>query len=160
MGIKLVAFYWGRNINWGCLRIKCWGRYLWLRGTGKQLTAGECIVWRLREWTGDIWGSYEEYRLVRCDVTAVWHCAAGGCLCTNAPEYSSAITHTFTINSVIVFAISHMLSAIYWNSNECSGSTSGWSGGILLKIYNLHWSHNSTKDANMVAIGKLLRATT
>ena len=155
MGIKLVAFYWGRNINWGCLRIKCWGRYLWLRGTGKQLTAGECIVWRLCEWTGDIWGSY-----VRCDVTAVWHCAAGGCLCATVPEYSTAITRTFAINSVIVVAISHTLSASYLNSNECSGSTSGWSGGILHKIRTFHWSHTSTKNANVVGISKLLRAPT
>ena len=36
-----------------------------------------------------------------------------GCLCRNVPEYSSAITRTFTINSVIVVAISHILSAIY-----------------------------------------------
>jgi len=84
---------------------------------------------------------YEEYRLVRCDVTAVWHCAAGGCLCTAVPEYPSAITRTFAINSVIVVVMSHILSAIYWNSNESSGGTFGWNGGILLKIHSFYWSH-------------------
>ena len=48
-----------------------------------------------------------------------------GCLCTIVPEYSSAITRTFAINSVIVVAISHILSSIYWNSNESSGNTRG-----------------------------------
>jgi hypothetical protein len=37
----------------------------------------------------------------------------GGCLCGVVPEYSTAITRTFAINTVIVVAISHMLSAIY-----------------------------------------------
>ena len=77
-----------------------------------------------------------------------------GCLCTIVTEYSSAITRTFAINSVIVVAISHILSAIYWNSNESSGCTSGCNGGILLKIRNFHWSHTSTKDVNMVVSGK------
>jgi hypothetical protein len=72
----------------------------------------------------------------------------------NVLEYSSSITRTFAINSVIVVAISHTLSTNYVNSNESSGGTSGCNGGILLKIHNFHWSHASTKDANMVAIGK------
>ena len=78
----------------------------------------------------------------------------GGCLCTIVPEYSSAITRTLAITSVIVVAISHILSAIYLNGNESSGSTSGCNGGISPKIHNFHWSHTSTKDANMVVIGK------
>ena len=48
-----------------------------------------------------------------------------GCLCRNVPEYPSAITRTFAINSVIVVAISHILSAIYMNSDESSGGTFG-----------------------------------
>jgi hypothetical protein len=75
-------------------------------------------------------------------------------LCTTVPEYSPAITHTFPINSVIVIAISHILSAIYLNSNESSAGTFGCNGGIFLKIHNFHWNHTSTKDANMVVIGK------
>jgi hypothetical protein len=85
-------------------------------------------------------------------------CATGrlylGCLCGNVPEYPSAITRTFAINCVIVVAVSHTLSAIYWNNNENSGGISCWNWGILLKIHNFHWSHTSTKDTNMVAIGK------
>jgi len=91
---------------------------------------------------------------VRCDVTAVSHCAAGGCLCTNVPEYSPTVTRTFAINCVIVVAISHILNAIYLNSNESFGDTSGCKGRILLKIHNFPWNHTSTKDANMVVIGK------
>jgi hypothetical protein len=45
-------------------------------------------------------------------------------------------------------------------SNESSAGTSGCNGGILLKIHNFHWSHTSTKDANVVVIGKHLRSTT
>ena len=56
-------------------------------------------------------------------------------------------------------AISYLLSAIYWNSNESSGCTSVCNR-TLLKIHNFDWSHASTKDANVVAISKLLRATT
>ena len=82
------------------------------------------------------------------------------CLCRNVPEYPSAITRTFPINSVIAFAISHILSAIYLNSNECSDGTAGCDGKILLKIHNFLWSHTSTKSANMMAIGKLPRTTT
>ena len=104
--------------------------------------------------TGEIWGYHEEYRLVRCDVTAVWHCAAGGCLCRIVLEYPSAITRTFAINSVIVVAISHTLSAIYLNSNESSGGTSGCNRGTLHKIHNFPWSHTSTKDTYIVVIGK------
>jgi hypothetical protein len=77
-----------------------------------------------------------------------------GCLCTIDPEYPSAITRTFALNSVIVVAISQTLSAIYLNSNEFSSSNSGCNGGILLKIHNFHWSHTSTNDVNMVGIGK------
>jgi hypothetical protein len=77
-----------------------------------------------------------------------------GCLYTIVPEYSPAITCTFVISSVIVVAISHILSAVYLKSNESSGSTSGCYGGIFIKKHNFQWSHNSTKDANMVAFGK------
>jgi len=72
----------------------------------------------------------------------------GGCIscfCKIVPEYSSAITRTFAINSVIVMAISHILSASYLNSNETSSGTSGSNVEILLKIHNFHWSHTSTK---------------
>ena len=69
----------------------------------------------------------------------------GGCLCRIVPEYSSAITRTFTINSLIVVAISHTLSAIYLNSNESAGGTSGCNGGIFRKIHNFHWSHTPKK---------------
>jgi len=65
--------------------------------------------------------------------------------CTIVTEYSSAITPTFAVNSVIVVAISHTLSAIYWNSNETSARASVCNGGILLKIHNFHWSHNFKK---------------
>ena len=57
----------------------------------------------------------------------------GGCLCRIVPEYSSAITRTFTINNLIVVAISHTLSAIYLNGNESAGGTSGCSGRIFRK---------------------------
>jgi hypothetical protein len=70
----------------------------------------------------------------------VCHFAAAGCLYTIVTEYPSTITRTFAINNVIMIAISHKLSAINWNSNESSGGTSGCSGGILLKIHNLHWT--------------------
>jgi len=59
-----------------------------------------------------------------------------GCQCRTVPEYSPTITRTFAINSVIVVAISHILSAIHCNCNECSGGTSGFNGGILIKIHN------------------------
>jgi hypothetical protein len=55
------------------------------------------------------------------------------------------ITRTFAVNSVIVVAISHILSVIYWNSNEYSGGTSGCNGGLFLKIHNFHWSHTLHK---------------
>jgi len=70
------------------------------------------------------------------------------------PEYSSVITRKFAINSLIVVAISHILSAINLNSSESSADTSDCNGGIFLKIHNFHWSTPSTKDANMLAIGK------
>jgi len=57
-------------------------------------------------------------------------------------------------------AVSHMLSAIYWNSNESSGGTYSCNGVISLKIHNFHWNHTSTKYANMVVVGKHLRAPT
>jgi len=75
----------------------------------------------------------------------VSHCAAGGCLCTNVPEYSPTVTRTFAINSVIVVAISHTLSAIYLNSNELSVGTSGCNGGILLKIHDFTGATPSQK---------------
>jgi len=53
-----------------------------------------------------------------------------------------------------VVAISHILSANYRKSKEFSAGTSGYKGAILLKIYNFHWSHTSTKDENMVEMGK------
>jgi len=76
-----------------------------------------------------------------------------GCLCKNVPEYSSTVKSTFAINTVIVVAISHILNVVYLNSNECSGSTCGCNGEILIKTHNFQWSHTSTKDANMVVIG-------
>jgi hypothetical protein len=59
-----------------------------------------------------------------------------------------------------VVAISHILSANFWNSNESSGGTSGCNGGVFLKIHNFLWSDTSIKYANVVVIGKLLRAPT
>jgi hypothetical protein len=53
-----------------------------------------------------------------------------------------------------VVAISHIMSAIYWNNNELSGGTYVCSGGIFLKIHNFLWNHISTKDANIVTNGK------
>ena len=41
-----------------------------------------------------------------------------GCLSRIVPEYSSAIKRTFAINSVIVVAISQILSTIHLNSND------------------------------------------
>jgi hypothetical protein len=34
MGVNLGHPYWGRNVGWRCLRIRCLGRYLGLRETG------------------------------------------------------------------------------------------------------------------------------
>ena len=65
--------------------------------------------------------------------------------CTIVTQYSSAITRTFAVNSVIVVAINHTLSAIYWNSNESPAGASGCNEGILHKIHNFHWSHNFKK---------------
>lgn len=36
MGVQLGQFHWGKNKDWGSLRIICWGRYLDLRGSSKQ----------------------------------------------------------------------------------------------------------------------------
>jgi hypothetical protein len=80
--------------------------------------------------------------------------AVSWCISRNILEYSSSITRTFVMNSVIGVAISHTLSGNYLNSNESPGGTPGCNGGILLKIHNLHWSHAYKKDANMMAIGK------
>ena len=55
----------------------------------------------------------------------VWYGVTSQLCDTAVSEYSSAIIRTFTIGSVIVVAISHTLSAIYLNSNESSGFTSG-----------------------------------
>jgi hypothetical protein len=55
---------------------------------------------------------------------------------------------------VQLVAINHILSAIYWNSNESSGGTCGCNGMILYKINEFHCSHNYTKEANIVAMGK------
>jgi hypothetical protein len=110
--------------------------------------------------TGEIRCSYDEYRLVRSDVTAVCHCAAGGCFCTIVPEYLYSIKRTFLINFVIVVKINHILSEIYWKINESSGDTSGCNEELLPKIHNFQRSHTSTKDANMLAISMFLRAHT
>jgi hypothetical protein len=67
---------------------------------------------------------------------------------------TSVITRTFVINSVNVFAISYILSAVYLKSNESSRGNSDCSGVMLLKIHNFPWSNTSTEDANTVAIGK------
>jgi hypothetical protein len=75
-------------------------------------------------------------------------------LCTIVPECSSVITCAFVINSVIVVAINNIISEIYLNSNETSGSTSGGNGGILLKICNFQWSYTSHTNANVVVIRK------
>jgi len=77
------------------------------------------------------------------------------CSCVFIRHYT-----TFATNSVFVVAISHILSSIYLNSNESSAGNPGCNGGILIKIHNFHCGHTSTKYANMVAIGKLLRAPT
>ena len=31
MGVKLGRWHWGRVVGWGCLRMECWGEYMWLR---------------------------------------------------------------------------------------------------------------------------------
>jgi len=36
MGVKLGRSHWGRNRDWGCLRIGCWRQYLGLRGTREE----------------------------------------------------------------------------------------------------------------------------
>jgi hypothetical protein len=79
-----------------------------------------------------------------------------GRLCAVVPEYSSAITSTFAINCVSLVAISYILSAIYWNSNEYSAGTSGCNIAILLffKIHNFQWNHTRRRDADVFAIGK------
>jgi hypothetical protein len=41
MGVKLLFWYWGRNIDWGCLRTGHWEEYLDLRGMKWQ--EGECL---------------------------------------------------------------------------------------------------------------------
>ena len=87
--------------------------------------------------------------VIKTKVCYLKSCVTGrlylGCLCTIVPEYSFTITRTFAINSVIVVSISHLLSAIYFNSIESSGGTSGCNGGIFLKIHNFHWIHTLHK---------------
>jgi len=78
----------------------------------------------------------------------------GGYLCIIVPVYSSAITHIFVINDVILVALSHIFGTVYLKSNGSSCGTSGFKGRILHKIHNFYWSLTSTKEANMVAIGK------
>jgi len=38
------SVHWERNIGWVCLRIGCWGRYLYLRGARYQSNGGDCIM--------------------------------------------------------------------------------------------------------------------
>jgi cytochrome b subunit of formate dehydrogenase len=59
-----------------------------------------------------------------------------GCIWIMVTEYSSAITHKFDIIIVILFVISHIISAIYSNSNESSGGISGCNEGIFLSRAN------------------------
>ena len=77
-----------------------------------------------------------------------------GCLRRTITEYSPVITRTFAINSVIVVAISHILIAFYWKSNESYGGTCGFNGGIFLTIHSFHWSHTIHKRCKLVAICK------
>jgi hypothetical protein len=44
MGVKLGLSHWGRNKDWGCSRIGCWGRYLGLRGTWRQGSGEDYIT--------------------------------------------------------------------------------------------------------------------
>jgi len=87
--------------------------------------------------------------IIRIKVCHLNSCVTGrlclGCLCTNVTEYTFAITRTFAINNVTPVEITHILSAIYLNSNESSGCTCGWNGGIFLKIHNFSWSHTLQK---------------
>ena len=74
--------------------------------------------------------------IIRIKVRHLNSCVTGrlciGCLRRTITEYSPAITCTFAINSIIVVAISHILCAFYWNSDESSGGTSGCNRGMLL----------------------------
>ena len=87
--------------------------------------------------------------IIRIKVRHLKSCVTGrlclGCLRTTVTEYSSAITRTFAINSVIVVPISHILSEIYRNSKYSSGYTSGCNGGMFLTIHNFHWNHTIHK---------------
>jgi hypothetical protein len=47
MGVKPGRWHWGRNADWGCLRIVCWGEYLVLRGTRWRGNGESCIT---RSW--------------------------------------------------------------------------------------------------------------
>ena len=44
MGVQLGLSCWGRNVNWGYLRIGCWGRYLVLRGMRWQGSGEDYIM--------------------------------------------------------------------------------------------------------------------
>ena len=44
MGVKLGLSYWGRNIGWGCSRIRCWKRNLGLRGARQQMNGEDYIT--------------------------------------------------------------------------------------------------------------------
>jgi hypothetical protein len=84
----------------------------------------------------------------------VCYCAADGCLCRIIPQYSSAITGTFVINGVIVVAISHILSANYWNSKEFLAVPLVAMEGYSSKLIIFTGPTTVIRDANMVAIGK------
>jgi len=65
---------------------------------------------------------------IKIKVSYLNSCVTGrlyfGCLCRIVPEYLSAIKRNFVINSVILVAISHILSTICCNSKEFSSGTS------------------------------------
>jgi len=79
--------------------------------------------------------------------------------CRIVHAYSPAITRTFAVNSVIVVAISHILSTIYLNNNLLPVSVVAMEG-YYSKFTVFTGATLFTKDTNVVAIGSYPRAPT
>jgi hypothetical protein len=110
-----------------------------------------CLGFHFKDYPHNLYLSLYVNLMTRClegikiKVSYLNSCVIGrlyvGCPCRIVFEYSSAIKRNFVINSVIVVAISNVLTTICWNYNGSSAGTSGCNGGIFLRIHNFHWSH-------------------